>query len=99
MVLVLATNTVKRIDVDIAEQIISIAGDNRIPLPPVLQSSSPGVRLLGLVLLMTIFLFFFKMFQPPKKNHQTQVIHRKDLFPLTVGPQLSLDPKSVVNNF
>ena len=34
-------NTVKRIDVDIAEQIISTAGDNRIPLPPVLESSSP----------------------------------------------------------
>ena len=34
-------NTVKIIDVDIAEQIISTAGDNRIPLPPVLESSSP----------------------------------------------------------
>ena len=30
-------NTVKRIDVDIVEQIISTAGDNRIPLPPVLE--------------------------------------------------------------
>ena len=34
-------NTVKRIDVDIVEQIISTAGDNRIPLPPVLEPSSP----------------------------------------------------------
>ena len=34
-------NTVKRIDVDIAEQIISTAVDNRIPLPPILGPSSP----------------------------------------------------------
>ena len=34
-------NTVKRIDVDTAEEIISTAGDNRIPLPPVFESSSP----------------------------------------------------------
>ena len=32
---------VKRIDVDIVEQIISTAGDYRIPLPPILESSSP----------------------------------------------------------
>ena len=34
-------NTIKRIDVDIEEKIISTTGDNRIPLPPVLESSSP----------------------------------------------------------
>ena len=34
-------NTVRRIDVDLAEEIISIAGDNRVPLPPVLEATSP----------------------------------------------------------
>ncbi|CAB3981219.1 Hypothetical predicted protein [Paramuricea clavata] len=34
-------NMVKRIDVDITEQIISMAGDNSIPLPLVLESSRP----------------------------------------------------------
>ena len=33
-------NTVKRIDVDIATKIISTTGDNRIPLPSVLETSS-----------------------------------------------------------
>ena len=34
-------NTIRRIDVDLAERIISIAGDNRVPLPSVLEATSP----------------------------------------------------------
>ena len=34
-------NTVKRIDVDLAEQVITTAGDNRVPLPAVLEATSP----------------------------------------------------------
>ena len=34
-------NTVKRIDVDLAEQIIATAGDNRVPLSTVLEETSP----------------------------------------------------------
>ena len=34
-------NTVRRIDVDLAEQVIAIAGDNRVPLPRVLETTSP----------------------------------------------------------
>ena len=34
-------NTVKRIDVDLAEHIITTAGDNRVPLPAVLETKSP----------------------------------------------------------
>ena len=34
-------NTVRRINVDIAERIINIAGDNRVPLPAVLEATSP----------------------------------------------------------
>ena len=34
-------NTVRRIDVDLAEQVIAIAGDNRVPLPRVLEATSP----------------------------------------------------------
>ena len=34
-------NTVKRIDVDLAERIITAAGDNRVPLPAVLEATSP----------------------------------------------------------
>ena len=34
-------NTVKRIDVDLAEQVISTAGNNRVPLPAVLEATSP----------------------------------------------------------
>jgi hypothetical protein len=34
-------NTVKRIVVDIAEKIIFTVDDSRIPLPPILESSSP----------------------------------------------------------
>ena len=34
-------NTVKRIDVDLAEQIITAADDNRVPLPAVLEATSP----------------------------------------------------------
>ena len=34
-------NTVKRIDVDLAERIITTAGDNRVPLPSVLEKTSP----------------------------------------------------------
>ena len=34
-------NTVRRIDVDIAERIITTAGDNRVPLPAVLEATSP----------------------------------------------------------
>ncbi len=34
-------NTVKRIDVDLAEQVIATAGDNRVPLPAVLEATSP----------------------------------------------------------
>ena len=33
--------TVKKIDVDLAERIISTAGDNRLPLPNVLEATSP----------------------------------------------------------
>lgn len=34
-------NTVKRIDVDLAERIITSTGDNRVPLPAVFESTSP----------------------------------------------------------
>ena len=34
-------NTVRRIDVDLAERIITTAGDNRVPLPAVLEATSP----------------------------------------------------------
>ena len=34
-------NTVKRIDVDLAEQIIATAGNNKVPLPTVLEETSP----------------------------------------------------------
>ena len=34
-------NTVKRIDVDLAEWIITTAGDNRVPLPAVFEATSP----------------------------------------------------------
>ena len=34
-------NTVRRIDIDIAERIINTAGDNRVPLPAVLEATSP----------------------------------------------------------
>ena len=34
-------NTVRRIDVDLAEQIIATAGDNRVPLPRVFEATSP----------------------------------------------------------
>ena len=34
-------NTVKRIDVDLAERIITTAGNNRVPLPSVLEATSP----------------------------------------------------------
>ena len=34
-------NTVKRIDVDLAERIITAAGENRVPLPAVLEATSP----------------------------------------------------------
>ena len=34
-------NTVRRIDVDIAERIINTAGDNRVPLPAVLEATNP----------------------------------------------------------
>ena len=34
-------NTVKRIDVDLAERIITTAGNNRVPLPAVLEATSP----------------------------------------------------------
>ena len=34
-------NAVKQIDVDLAEQIITIGSDNRIPLPPVFETTSP----------------------------------------------------------
>ena len=34
-------NTIRRIDVDIAEQIIATANDNRVPIPPVLEATSP----------------------------------------------------------
>ena len=34
-------NTVKRIDIDLAERIITAAGDNREPLPSVLEATSP----------------------------------------------------------
>ncbi len=34
-------NAVKRIDVDLAEQVIATAGDNRVPLPAVLEATSP----------------------------------------------------------
>lgn len=34
-------NTIRRIDVDIAEQIITTANDNRVPIPPVLEAISP----------------------------------------------------------
>ena len=34
-------NMVKRIDVDLAEQIIATAGNSRVPIPAVLEASSP----------------------------------------------------------
>jgi len=34
-------NTVKQIDVDLAEQIIATAGNNQVPLPPVYEGKSP----------------------------------------------------------
>ena len=34
-------NTVRKIDVDLAEQIITTAGDNRVPLPAILEKTSP----------------------------------------------------------
>ena len=34
-------NMVKRIDVDLAEQIIATAGNSRVPIPAVLETSSP----------------------------------------------------------
>ena len=34
-------NTIKRIDVDLAERIITTAGDNRVPLPAVFEATSP----------------------------------------------------------
>lgn len=34
-------NTVKRIDVDLAEQVITTAGNNRVPIPAVLEATSP----------------------------------------------------------
>ena len=34
-------NTVKRIDVDLAELIITTAGDNRVPIPPAFEIASP----------------------------------------------------------
>ena len=34
-------NTVKRIDVDLAEQVITTAGNNRVPLPAVLEATTP----------------------------------------------------------
>ena len=34
-------NTIRRIDVDMAEQIITSANDNRVPIPPVLEATSP----------------------------------------------------------
>ena len=34
-------NTIKRIDVDLAERIIATAGNNRVPIPAVLESSTP----------------------------------------------------------
>lgn len=34
-------NTVKRIDVDLAEQVIATAGNNRVPLPPIFEGRSP----------------------------------------------------------
>ena len=34
-------NTVRRIDVDLAERIIEMAGNNRVPLPRVLETTSP----------------------------------------------------------
>jgi len=38
---VLAINTVRRIEVDVAEQIITTAGANRVPLPRVFEATSP----------------------------------------------------------
>ena len=34
-------NTVRRIDIDLAEQIIEVAGNNRVPLPHILEATSP----------------------------------------------------------
>ena len=34
-------NTIRRIDVDIAEQIITTTNDSRVPIPPVLEATSP----------------------------------------------------------
>ena len=34
-------STVKQIDVDLAEQIVTTAGDNRVPHPPVFETTSP----------------------------------------------------------
>ncbi len=94
-------NTVKRIDVDIAEHIIHMVGDNRVPLPPVLEATSPlngamdnfstgtKVPLQAQAPLMTSSLLFSKMSQLDKKGHQTKVRYRQDPFPLRAAPQLS----------
>ena len=91
-------NTVNRIDVDIAEQIISTAGDNRIPLPPVLESSSLNTAmdnfdhnesaLAGIGSTHDTILVLFQNVPTNKEIHQTsKVIYRQDLFPLRVRLQ------------
>jgi len=59
----LAINTVRRIEVDVAEQVIATAGANRVPLHRVFEHST-GIKApyQEQTHQMTPFLFSFKMF-------------------------------------
>ena len=88
-------NTVKRIDVDLAEQIIATAGDNRVPLPTVLEETSPLNRALDnfdrnestLARTGSTHDTISKMFQLIWRNHQSRVRYPQGPLPLRAGPQ------------
>ena len=97
-------DTVRRIDVDLAERIISIAGDNRVPLPPVLEATSPLNGAMDnfdrneSTLAGTLFLYFFKMFQSIQKSHPREVKSRRDYLFLKIGTQSGYNQRSSVRN-
>ena len=80
---------VKRIDVDLAEQIIATAGNSRVPIPAVLEASSPlNVAMDNFEapwqeqgLLMILYLFSSKMFERIWRNHQQRVNFLQDPLP------------------
>jgi hypothetical protein len=98
-------NTVRRIDVDLAERIITTAGDNRVPLPTVLEATSPlngamdnfdrnESTLAGTG--STHDTILFQNVPSVKKSHLKEVKPLQEYHFLTIGFQSDYDQRSSV---